>query len=252
MKKRILVCLAVLIAVFNVIKTPSVMASSMDGGATNVTTADNSIVIKFKITDIETYETTYLDGATFTLYKVADLVRNGDVNAGDYKLINEFEMADINFDGMTASESEVAAKELARMGLTSYDSATTDMKGNAVFEELTDGMYLVIETSVSGTSADYSFADPFLVAAPQFNGETWISEIICSPKTVPYELVIPTPPIEEPEIEPEPGPEPNTPPKTGESMDAYIWTGIAACATSALILLVTTRKTRRKEETMNA
>lgn len=182
---------------------------------------------------------TPISGATFEITKVADLNWHG--GSPEYILTDAFGGTDIDFNGMTASQSHEAAGTFAKMAVPSEQAVMTDSTGEAVFEDLDQGIYLVEETKKTGTAADYSTAEPYLVKVPDYEEGAWLYEVTSSPKSEPVKTVIPAP--EEPETTETPA----ASVKTGDILNVYLWAGLLLSAASGLLILAVVRKTRKKE-----
>lgn len=186
-----------------------------------------------------------LEGASFSLYKVASLHYSSDRFA--YTMVDPYlslrvmeDGKDVTLEDLTASGSHDLALSCAAISNTPVASGRVGEDGNAVFKLAEPGMYLVVESSAEGTAAGYTKADPFLVSVPYAevnetnNGYNWISEVEVAPKTA----------VEESSSEPESssGPEPSQPsenrPKTGDDTNMGLYmllliggvAGVAGCA----------------------
>lgn len=111
-----------------------------------------------------------IEGATVTVLKVADLsVQNG--GSPTYTLTPEFAKSGLEFDGMTAADSNRAAavlKEIAeKEQLTAKGkSAVTDSSGRASFDKLEPAMYLVMQTGHASAIPAYTDLEAYLVSVP--------------------------------------------------------------------------------------
>ena len=116
------------------------------------------------------------------IYRVADV----EVDAGG--VIYTALIGGIDYDGMTASGNEAAAQALSAedlSGLESY-SGVTDQEGKILFENLSAGAWLVLQTSGEDT---YQFA-PFIAFAPQCSLDgSWIYVVTAYPKSGSAESV---------------------------------------------------------------
>lgn len=133
-----------------------------------------------------------LDGATFSVYRVADMeVENGGPH---HTVIKPFDSLakteggnDVTFDGMTEKESNIFAKKANKLAKEADAEGTTDSNGFAKIEIQEKGMYLVAETGKTGTAAKYTDAEPFLVSVPlaEEQGDTvqWQYSVTAMPKT---------------------------------------------------------------------
>lgn len=106
-----------------------------------------------------------LRGGELTIYRVAEVQRkNGDLNdLGDSSLAGR--LLDYLAPG---SEGTVQA---------------VDNDGNAVFEDLELGLYLVAQTKAS---AGYKAVNPFLVSLPLAEDGQWLYDVDASPKVGAY------------------------------------------------------------------
>lgn len=121
-----------------------------------------------------------IEGAEISIYKIADMNLEGEF--AQYIPSAGFEEADASagldaeaFDGMTAAESQTASKLLANeirtRGLTpTAGPVTTGADGSAVFSDLEDGVYLIMQTgSEAGSKASlYEYFDPQMALVPGF------------------------------------------------------------------------------------
>lgn len=122
-----------------------------------------------------------LDGAHVNVYKVADVKNEG--GSVNYVLADPYKKTGVDFEGMDASESLKAAKDLSEIRNDPDGSAVTSSSGTAVFSDLPSGMYLVTESDASGTAARYEKFDPFLVSLPEAVSGKWKTEVTAEPKT---------------------------------------------------------------------
>jgi len=134
-----------------------------------------------------------ISGAEISIYKVAELnCENGSAN---YRLLSQFESlkeykdnVDVTFDGMTVSESMELSNKLAKSVTDADAVGITDISGKCTFNDLTDGMYLVIETNAFDDAFEYEFIDPYIVSVPlavkDKKGNYWEYEVLSKPKTV--------------------------------------------------------------------
>lgn len=146
---------------------------------------------------------TPLAGATFKIYKVINLTPGN--TPGDfvkYEKVSAFEniLAGVNkddLDNFSAQQIENLAASLAteaakleKNGKIGADgtSVTADATGQAVFDNLSLGYYLVVETEAP--EGGYVTGKPFLIALPSTNnynnptqpGTAWVYEVEASPK----------------------------------------------------------------------
>lgn len=135
---------------------------------------------------------TTLEGATFSVYQVADLeVKNG---CAYYTVISPYtslaviqDGIDVTFDGMTEEESDSFAEKAQELTEEADAAGTTGSNGCATIDIQKKGMYLVVETDKAGTAAHYTNVTPFLVSVPfseeQDNSCSWLYDVTVNPKT---------------------------------------------------------------------
>lgn len=170
-----------------------------------------SLTVCISRTDDE--KVTCIGGAELTVYCVASLlVKNG---SAEYTLKPDYADMEIDFDGMKASESQEAAEKLAarvRELEAAGKTQVTGADGRAVFKELEQGMYLVVQRGSSGEAEKYEPISPFLIAVPLAEkleeGNRWSYHVEADPKTEVVKKPVPQP---EPEKVPEPEPAPDVP-----------------------------------------
>lgn len=94
-----------------------------------------------------------IQGVTLEIFKVAKLdVING--GSAVYTLTSDFAKSEVVFEGISASESNKAAKTMKAIVLEKElkgQAAVTDENGKVVFENLDPGMYLVMQTANEDT-----------------------------------------------------------------------------------------------------
>ena len=190
---------------------------------------------------------TKIDGVQLEMIKVADVsVNNGCVT---YTLLPEYQGTGIDFDDMTADESNKAAADLYSVkeskGYTGTQ-VTTDNDGKAVFTDLPYGMYLVSQTGKEGTATGYENVEPFLVMVPGADpaSHEWIYDVTAEPK---LEIVKTTPPETEPpkettSNEPPSGGKTGNGPKTGDEASLPEWAGMILMSSVVIFLVLRGRK----------
>ena len=185
-----------------------------------------------------------LDGAEISIYKVADV----DIHYGDVTYtMDDFYSKQLGKTTDFAEVDENTSKEMAEKlstGDRKADAVTvTDKEGNAVFNDIEPGIYLVSETAKRGTAGKYEYFGNFLITVPEavkaegyktakeeykdeaektiyerttFTGK-WNYKAFAYPKTETSK--IPTPPTPPPNV-----------PKTGDISHIGIWVLIGAIA----------------------
>lgn len=128
-------------------------------------------------------ETTPVEGAEFTIYRVADIGRSQiEGTNGAYLPLDEtlsFEDAD---DAETYEKTVLAAYENGlENGYTA--TATVNSNGEASFKDIPIGAYLVTETK---TLRYHIRSKSFLVSVPETNeeGTSWNFDVVCNPKQI--------------------------------------------------------------------
>jgi len=138
-----------------------------------------------------------LDGGYLNLYRVADIAEED----GNYSfaLIDDFAESDLKLENL---EDPILAEEL----LTYANEMELDVlftnikKGEAVFESLATGLYVVWQGAEDATEG-YAAIQPFLISVPQYQNGSYVMDVEADPK-VPLETVEPettVPPTTEPD-----------------------------------------------------
>ena len=184
-----------------------------------------------------------LDGAEISIYKVADAnVHYGDVTYTMDEYYSKQLGKTIDFAEVDEETSKEMAEKLST-GDRKADAVTvTNKEGNAVFNDIEPGIYLVSETAKRSTADKYEYFGNFLITVPEavktegyktakeeykdetekiiyerttFTGE-WNYKVFAYPKTETSK--IPTPPT------------PPNVPKTGDASHIGLWVLIGAVA----------------------
>lgn len=128
-----------------------------------------------------------IPGATFELYKVANLKTSG--GSATYTATEKFAGANIKYNGMTKEDSVLAAKELSKIVVDNNlygQPGTTNSEGKAAFSGLTHGIYLVRQTDAKGDAKAYKSLEPYLILVPEVvrtNGTNeWKYDVVLVPK----------------------------------------------------------------------
>lgn len=132
----------------------------------------------------------HLSDAGISIYKIADatltdktIVYSFVDELSSYSKLNKFGR-ETYFDGMTAAESNTAAKAFAKENLVATNMGLTDKNGNCSFAGLEPGMYMITQISAKNVSADYTWFEPFLVSVPLVDeNKEYQFEIKVKPKT---------------------------------------------------------------------
>ena len=181
MKKLWKKLLAVTTAVMMAITLLPTMANAK-GTTIDYTRKGNLTIVKTTGKDKDG-KTTTLQGAQFTIYKIASLEENGYkmlVTAGDYKTPESL----LNL----SSEEQMSAAAAFKNNVTEeYRQDSTDANGKIEFKDLDLGYYLVVETQTPA-SGKYVTSAPFFVAIPTSNTATGpVDEMDSSASTTSWE-----------------------------------------------------------------
>lgn len=183
-------CFAVMMSVallLTMIPT-SVFATTIDGSKTGSLTIN-----KYDSNYSETNKTP-IEGVTFTIYKIFSVTVNSETKALEYKITDDFVQfftnKELTVEDVTAMDG--TALEALKTELKAYVvtknltgiSETTDKEGQAKFENLDLGYYLVDETAYPDQVV--TPAAPFLVSVPMTNeaGTDWVYDVVANPKNV--------------------------------------------------------------------
>lgn len=190
-----------------------------------------SLTVTLSVTDNSTYEETAVEGAVVCIYKVAAYEEDGGgityVPCGDYV---DYE---VDYEGMTTSESNELALELAEilpsLGGTESMTGVTDEDGQVTFDDLEFGIYLVTQANeVDG----FEQMAPYIIQVPYYDGTDWTYDVESYPKTA-IEII-----VEEPESV-TPGSDTTD---TGDA--AYIFPAVLVLAVMAAAAVLIVRKKR--------
>ena len=135
-----------------------------------------------------------LDGVTFTAYKVADIVQSTEAGTTDVKMQPVKALTSIDPAIQITSETkydeikdtvEQALAEDADPKLTAFATAKTGdngTKGQAVFNEMPVGVYLIVETDAPSQIVNKTAN--FLVSIPMVKEDRtgWDYDIVANPK----------------------------------------------------------------------
>jgi len=194
----LLICLTMPVSV-----TASEKEEDETGGRIHDQDRIGSLVIHYALHE----DRDILSGADFSIIQTAVL---SDQAAQIYTLTDPFKEMDISFDGMTAEGSAKAADTFYRFTekrkLSPDFSACTDEQGDALFDGLSRGIYLVYQTgSREGSPASaFENALPFLVMVPDRKVEedesewtsdeaAWNFHVTAYPKSEPEMKLTETP-----------------------------------------------------------
>ena len=124
------------------------------------------------------------EGVQMNLYKVG----NVDVSHGylDFSLVDELEGIDADLNDITSSEANAAiagilAEAVEERNLEMTGSLWTDAGGQVTFEDLDQGMYLVLQ----GNANAYGTILPSVVPVPYADETSWEYDVEIEPKATP-------------------------------------------------------------------
>lgn len=142
-------------------------------------------------------------GGELTLYKVADLQRKGgDVS---YVYTGYFKGCGIALDDLTDASLPTKLEQVLPVAAEGTTKSVGE-DGTVTFENLSLGLYLVVQTEAS---RGYAAINSFVVSVPLEEDGSWLYDVEASPKVG---TITPSPEPEEPDT-------PDTPPETPETPD---------------------------------
>ena len=132
--------------------------------------------------DIVTAKGNTVAGGKLTLYRVADAVADNGNNLLEFT--EDFADCGLSLDGI--EDEDTGAPSLA-LALAEYveekgikgTELSVDDKGHADFEDLTLGLYLIVQ---SEANEEYAPIRPFLVTVPIWDGEKLVYDVNAKPK----------------------------------------------------------------------
>ena len=142
-----------------------------------------------ELTVIVAYDKQPLKGISITICKVADAKIHEDKLSFD--IIEKFAQTRADFSNLFTQKNIALATALHTYAVNNnvkMTEALTNNSGEAIFKNLTAGLYLV--TQAQNDSSNYKIA-PYLVMAPTIdldNNEKWQYKVISYPKTEPVPL----------------------------------------------------------------
>lgn len=163
------------------------MALSMVFGLTQIVSAGTyesgrkgSITLTLKEM-VSEEETNLLSGVELKLYKVGSVVSNGYVT---FETDPALKSTGVDLGNLTTADAAVKAAQILAEAVVStslpFIRSVTDAKGMAVFDNLEQGMYLVVQ----GNPDSNVEAAPMLLSIPYTeDGANWIYDVNAFPKT---------------------------------------------------------------------
>ena len=147
-----------------------------------------------------------LAGDTYAIVQIADITVEGQGGAADltYQTRADFIGFDCNWAALTGSDRQAKARQLeayAQENKLFTTSKTTDAKGQASFDGLSTGLYLVSRVQVAPANAGY-LTQPILVDIPTLLSGKWYYALNVVPK---WEQSTHPDPDPDPDPDPTPG-----------------------------------------------
>ncbi|MBE6900793.1 MAG: hypothetical protein E7479_09100 [Ruminococcaceae bacterium] len=123
------------------------------------------------------YQDKAVPGGTLTIYKVADAAEDD----GDYYFVytEDFAGCEIPVTELDSSELPMALKKIAFEKRLAGTTANIDRNGQAKFENLEPGLYLVVQKSAA---PGFNAVNPFLVSVPVYENGVYVYDTDASPK----------------------------------------------------------------------
>lgn len=193
---------------------------------------DNSLTVKLRLMDEADSNILHkLPDEKLKLTPVALMQLNTAQQSVEYRTLDAFLHLGIVWENMSASESNKLAKTIsAELQTSSADfvEAITDANGDAVFSQLSNGIYLVEHVEPSSNPSYKTQIEPFLISVPCYMKETgedtWSYQVEVYPKAatikpVPDETTKPTTQTTK-SVETE-KPSAHISPRTGEMLELY-------------------------------
>lgn len=125
-----------------------------------------------------------LTDAEIGVYQVADIT--GYNSVPEYALAPAFAESEISLDNLDNPALADKFYDYAANHSIEAVSAVVDENGNARFDTLSIGIYLVVQTKgVDG----YTDFEPFLISIPQIENDNWSYNVVAVPKTGALRLI---------------------------------------------------------------
>ena len=226
--------LSVLLMVLLIVLSNCAFADSLVSMPALDLSKTGSLTVVFNYTDDGIV--THLSGAEISIVRVADVGWQG--GGVFYTVLPQYLAKESKALDILLGDNAVAKSNLAETfvsAVSSYEKKQiTNGVGQVVFNDLSFGMYLVVETSKSGVAEKYESFKPFIVCVPLASEGAWKYNVVSDPKTVVK--ILPTP---SPSLSPTPAPDGKT------SVGGVIQTGdlpliglISAIGISGFVLLI--------------
>ena len=194
--------LAALLTVLCLLAASALPAFATSANIRLVDASGNAMTGTIRVTLYDNANSKALSGGQLTLYKVADVKRkNGGLS---YEYCGDFYGCGIALGDLT--DSTLAAQLQDFMPATAEGTVqTVDQDGNAAFENLELGLYLIVQTKAS---EGYEPVSSFLVSLPMAEDGKWNYEVDATPKVGTY---VPETPPDTPDTPTPPPTPPNNP-----------------------------------------
>ena len=142
-------------------------------------TVDETRIGSIKVLLCDTENAAPLQGGELTLYRVANVSKNGADGADlSFTYTNGFENCGITLDNVSES---ALANRLAEKITPNAQAATKTVNnsGIAVFEDLKTGLYLIVQKQAA---EGYDAIQPFLVTVPIMENGQYVYDVDAHPK----------------------------------------------------------------------
>lgn len=117
-------------------------------------------------------------GGKISLYRVGDIVEDD----GNYSFVltDDFAASGVSLDDVTSTDTAEALKTyITENKLTGLGSSQSLSTGTATWENLSVGLYLLVQTTRAG---GYKLASPFLVSLPMYEDGVYVYTVEAAPK----------------------------------------------------------------------
>lgn len=169
----------------------------MFGLCTQVCAAEEVIPEKLcSVTFILEFEDNPLNGGSLSLYRVGQLSDDCD----SFEIIEPLVQEGLSFDNLQDPELAENLNKLAiDRGVTPFTASVAH--GKAVFTDLKAGVY-VVSQALGEEIPGYASINPFLISLPQWQNDTYVYDLVASPKVplVPSSTEPTNPLITEPSV----------------------------------------------------
>ncbi len=124
------------------------------------------------------YDGSVVKGGAISLYRVGD-IKEDDGNYS-FVLTDDFADSGVSLDDVTSTEAAEALKTyITENRLTGLGTSQSLSSGTATWENLSVGLYLLVQTTRAG---GYKLASPFLVSVPMQEDGVYVYTVEAAPK----------------------------------------------------------------------